>query len=669
MNEETRMVFGVDYYPEHWPEDRWSTDVRLMKEAGFNMVRLAEFTWSLLEPEEGCHDFRWLDKIIGMLHENGLGVMLCTPTAAPPEWLMHKHPEIYPTGLDGRVRGFGSRRHYCSNSAVFREYTEKIIQAMATRYRNHPAVMAWQLDNEFGCHDTVRCYCEDCAKGFGKWLEAKYGDIGVLNQQWGTVFWGQQYPSFDRVILPKPTICDAPKYGLFAHNPGLILDFFRFSSDSMVEYSDFQVRILRENGVTLPITHNFMAGFYDIDYFKLAEGLDFVSWDCYPHLTGANLDSYHEIAYQHDKIRGYKNMKFWITEMASGPLGWNIMSRTPNPGQLRLWTYQAVAHGADGILYFRWRPCLFGTEQYWHGVLDHDGIPRRRYQELKQTREELQKLQDVILQTDNDSQACIIHSFDNEWSHGYQPHSPGFSYNNLLFSMHYGLQKAGINCDVRDMQADLSAYRLVVFPAYNISSPEEAQKIREYVENGGTVVFTFRSGGRDSCNKITGETLPGYFRDLLGIDVIDYDALADARVPLDGLLPHSEASFWCDVIDPRASQVLSTYGSEYYAGSPCVTLNPYGKGRAVYIGFQTDPKTYANLFSHLYPDASFLEPCDAIETVRRKKGDESFAFLLNHSNNSLSLQVFCPFTDLATGKTHRKEIDLVPYDARIVRFL
>ncbi|MDX1358924.1 MAG: beta-galactosidase, partial [Clostridia bacterium] len=523
------MIFGTDYYPEHWPRDRWETDLELMKEAGMNTIRIAEFAWTLMEPGEGIYSFEWLDEVISLAASRGIKTVMCTPTAAPPKWLMDKHPEIYQKDEYGRVRGFGSRRHYCFNSIVFRDYSKKIIRVMAERYAGNPHIIAWQLDNEFGCHDTVRCYCEDCSASFSKWLEAKYGDIGVMNERLGMAFWSQQYPSFESVILPAHTVCDNKENGMYAHNPGLFLDYCRFASDSVAAYSQMQIDELRSAGIDVPITHNFMGNFHDLDYYELAKQFEFISWDCYPNIAHGPFTSLREVSFNHDKMRGYKGRKFWIMEMCSGQNGWNFMHATPEPGQLRLWTYQAAAHGAEGIVYFRWRPCLFGTEQYWHGILDHDGVPRQRYEEIKQTGAELEALDRVVCETDIPSDVCILNSFDNTWSHSYQWHSNEFDYNKILHTVHNAISSLNINCDVSDINVGLSKYKLVVMPAYNISSEEEAGKLREYVEKGGHLAITFRSGNRDKDNKINGMTLPGYFRDLCGIDIINYDPIGTGK--------------------------------------------------------------------------------------------------------------------------------------------
>jgi beta-galactosidase len=665
------MVFGTDYYPEHWPEERWPIDLELMKQAGIDTIRIAEFTWSIMEPEEGHYDFSWLDRIISMAAEKSIKVILCTPTAAPPKWLMDKHPEIYQKDEFGNIRGFGSRRHYCFNSQVFREYSVKIISEMANRYADNENVIAWQLDNEFGCHNTVRCYCEDCSSAFSIWLEEKYKTINLLNEKLGMAFWGQHYPSFESVILPSHTTCDNKAYGMNAHNPGLFLDYCRFASDSVYDYSSMQVDVLRSHGIEIPITHNFMGSFFDLDYYKLQDQFEFISWDCYPNIAHGPFSSLSEVSYNHDKMRGYKNKKFWVMEHCSGQNGWNYMYPTPNPGELRLWTYQSIAHGADGIVYFRWRPCLFGTEQYWHGILDHDGIPRQRYDEIKATGKELRRLEDIISNSSIVSEVCVVNSFDNEWSHTYQKHSENFNYNQILYTIHNAITDLGINCDVVDMGTDLSKYKVAVLAAYNISSESDAVKLEEFVKNGGTLVVTFRSGNRDEYNKINGLTIPGYFKEICGIEVINYDAVGSNKRSITGITGLLDANTWCDLINSKDSTVLAEYNDGFYKGSPCITKTSYSNGAVYYIGAHMDRDSYKGFFDDISINADVkrcpVGPVKGVETVTWENSGNTYIFVMNHLNSAVYVPLDREYTELIQDKKVSSIIRLEPYGVAVLK--
>jgi len=655
------MYFGADYYPEHWPEERWATDVKMMKEANFNVVRLAEFTWTKMEPVEGEYNFKWLDKIIKMLGDSGIKTVLCTPTATPPKWLMDKYPSIYPEDEFNNVKQYGSRRHYCFNNEIFKDYTKKIVKKMALRYKDDENVITWQIDNEFGCHDTIRCYCDDCKDAFDNWLENKYTTIDNFNSNLGMDFWSQLYPSFESVIIPKHTTCDNKQNGMYAHNPGLWLDYCRFASDSVDVYAKLQINTLKENGITVPITHNFMSKFYDVDYYKHAKLYDFISWDCYPNISHGPFDSLEEVSYHHDKMRGYKNQKFWVMEHASGQNGWNYMGRTPNLEEIRLWTYQSVAHGADGILYFRWRPCLFGTEQYWHGILDHDGIGRERYEIIKRMGKEFKQLSEIIDTTENHAEVCIVRSFDNVWAHQFQWHANGFDYNQILSTIHVSFTKQNINCDVVDINADLSKYKLVILPTFNISNEAHAEKLEQYVKKGGKVVFTFRSGNRDEYNKINGLTLPGYFRNLCGIDIINYDALGTDKIKIKGITGNAQATLFADVIDSKDTEVLAQYNDCFYKDTPCITKNSFDKGAVYYIGFHTDVDTYTTIFKSIIKNLNIIkvveESVKGVETVYRSSNDKTALFILNKNDYSISINVLKP---------HKKTVTLDAFGSTVL---
>ncbi|HUX77658.1 MAG TPA: beta-galactosidase, partial [Anaerolineae bacterium] len=399
--------FGVDYFPEHWPEDRWPEDARLMAEAGFNVVRLAEFAWAKMEPQEEQYDFDWLDRAIAILASHDIRVVLGTPTASPPPWLMAQSPEFFRVREDGRRVTFGNRREYCPNNPVYHEYTRRIVTHMAKHYANHPAVIGWQIDNELG----GRCYCPICARAFQEWLRDRYGSLDALNQRWGTIFWSHTYTDWDQVPLPLTT-GGSP-------NPGLALDFLRFSSDSYVAVQQMQVEILRDKCPAHFVTHNFMGFGYDqIDYFDMARDLDFVAWDNYPRGfwdMRADVDP-SQAALSCDTMRGLKRQNVWVMEQQAGPSGWETVSTAPRPGELRLWAYQSIAHGADGIVFFRWRTARFGTEEYWHGLLDHHGRPGRRYEEIKRMGGEIKKAGEQLHGSTVKPSVAMILSYDSRFA-------------------------------------------------------------------------------------------------------------------------------------------------------------------------------------------------------------------------------------------------------------
>lgn len=622
------MKFGVDYYPEHWDRSEWKAQAELMKKAGFNTVRMAEFAWGRLEPREGEFDFEWLDDIIELLGREGIKTILGTPTAAPPKWLVNKY-DIVMRDRYGRARSFGSRRECCSNNQQYREYSRRIVEKMAERYGKNPYVTAWQIDNEFGCHDSARCYCENCQKAFAKWTKEKYGNISVLNKKYGTVFWSQEYSSFDDIILPAYTSCEGAERFNRSHNPSLEMDFYRFSSDSWIDFAREQADIIRRYS-EYPITHNLMGHFSDIDYYKLAKELDVVSWDNYVDNQWSH-ESYERAAMAHELMRGVKNKNFWVMEEQSGPCGWDVFGGTPRPGQIRLWTYQAVAHGAEGIMYFRFRSAPFGMEQYWLGVVDHDGIPRRRYYEISRTASELEKISDLIEGSESETEVLIVKSYEDNWSHSIKSHVVGFDHTEELLKYYTANNHLGTDPDCGSIDMINSRYKIAYMPACAIIDAETEERLKSYVSGGGTLVLTYRSGIRDEMNNIITETLPGRLRELAGITVEEFDTSPVKTTVSDW---YGCAKMWRDIIKTESAKPALFYESEYYAGTPAVTVNEYGKGRVWYIACDLEADALERLVKRISDDAGvkYIPHPEGTEVVRRRSGNKRYLMLLNHTD-------------------------------------
>lgn len=663
------MYFGADYYPEHWPKERWPVDARLMREANLNIVRLAEFSWAKLEPEKGRYDFGWLDEAIDTLAKEGIRVVLGTPTATPPKWLCDQYPDIFQKDEYGRLRGFGSRRHYCYNNPTYQALTRDIVKIMAEHYKGHPSVVAWQIDNEFGCHDTTYCYCEHCLDAFKKWLQRKYGTIENLNKEWGTIFWSQTYGSWDELILPTYTVCedsDPRSHGL---NPGLLLDFCRFSSDSTIAYQKLQIDEIR-NFSSAPITTNLMGHFPEIDYFKEGKDLDFISWDNYPAMQWGK-SNYKHIAMAHDLMRGLKDKNFWVMEQQSGPCGWSVFGDTPRPGQIRLWTHQAVAHGADAIVYFRWRACTFGAEEYWYGILDHDAVPRRRYREVQQTGAELKTLSDLVVGSRNVSDVAVIKSYDNLWSHKFHSHNPGFDYNQLLASYYDALISNNITSDITTEMSDFGRYKAVFMPAFNLMNDEIKARVEDYVKQGGTLVITFRSGTRTWNNSMTIKTYPGEFKEIAGVEVEEFDSLNHGRtVSVNGIMGEGTAKVWCDVLKPVSAKILAVYSNEYYRGQPAVTVNSYGKGKVYYIGCDLDPQAMQVLVKEITLEAGVIPlmpwSVDGVEVVKKDKNGRQYLMILNHNAGAVTLEIGGSYRELISGSNIDGILSLPPYGVAVL---
>ncbi|MDR1530632.1 MAG: beta-galactosidase, partial [Clostridiales bacterium] len=581
--------FGADYYPEHWPRERWETDAKLMRELGLDLVRMGEFAWARFEPRKGEFDFKWMDSAIQLLAEQGVKTVLGTPTAAPPAWIIEETPEILPVNDSGVTLGFGGRHHACQSNAVYRGHAARLVTAMAEHYKDNEHVIGWQIDNELGNSHGNLCMCGSCEKAFQDWLRVKYKTIGRLNEEWGTAFWSQTYDAFHQIPAPKIT----PN----GHNPSLLLDWKRFCSDLIVDFQQRQIDIIRKIAPCQFITHNCM-GFADkVNYYDLGKNLDFVSHDQYnlvfwdETLTcPPGSDSVARTSVALDVTRGFKDKPFWIMEQQAGPTGWQTLGHTPRPGQLRLWTAQSVARGADTVVFFRWRTCAFGTEQYWHGVLPHSGVPGRRYAELKKAVAELRPLMAHFCGTKTQSSVGIVYSYDQNWALTIQPHHPQLNYIGQLMKYHLYFHENNIPVDFVSPDADFSSYKLIVAPLQYLMTPELERKIEAYVSKGGHIILTMRTGVKNGNNVcMSHRELPGSLGDLLKIEILDYDCLRGEDVKI-GLPDGSTASAgkWCDIITLKGAKALARYESGYYKGEACATSNAFGGGAAYYIGCEPD---------------------------------------------------------------------------------
>jgi len=427
------MYVGVDYYPEHWPRERWETDARLMQEAGLNVVRLAEFAWVMMEPEEGRFTFDWLDDALAVLHARGVSAILCTPTAVMPAWCARKYPETLAMQTNGQRIVWGVRKNNCFTSGAYRLLSERITRAMAEHFQHAPNVIGWQTDNEFG-HPV--CYCDTCRAEFQDWLRARYGTLEELNRAWGLHFWGHYVGTWGEIPLPVANE---------SANPSALLDWQRFYSWLNVRFQRDQVRILREYFPDTFITHNFMGFFSDLNYYDLAEDLDHVSWDNYPVWGAPRVMS--DAAAMGDLMRGLKGKNYWIMEETAGPGGWGSFGRNPWPGEIRLVAYQQLAHGADGQIWFRWRTCTAGREQYWHGLLGHDGKPLRRYQEAARTAGEYHALAPHLEGTTVRAEVAFIYDYESIWALRFQPGFAENNYHAALQRYYDAFFRAGINVD------------------------------------------------------------------------------------------------------------------------------------------------------------------------------------------------------------------------------
>ncbi|MBC9987912.1 MULTISPECIES: beta-galactosidase [Haloferax] len=633
------MSIGVCYFPEHWPREQWESDARQMAEAGIEYVRLAEFSWGVIEPTLGGLDFSWLDEAVDILADHGLNVVLCTPTATPPKWLVDEHPEILQADPDGTPRHFGSRRHYCFNSPRYREETRRIVSEMAAHYADHPAVVGWQTDNEFGCHGTVRCYCEDCSAAFSEWLAAKYDDVGDLNEQWGTTFWSQQYASFEAVDPPRPTPAD--------HHPSRLLDYYRFATDSVIEYNRIHADLIREHGDWF-VTHNFMGDFETLDMHKVSNDLDLVSWDSYPtgfvqdrRAADPSMDELRagdpdQVGLNHDLCRATNDAPFWVMEQQPGDVNWPPSCPQPGDGAMRLWAHHAVGHGADAVLYFRWRRCLEGQEQYHAGLMKQDGSPDRGYNEAKAAAEEL-----TTVDVDHvDASVALLHDYDNWWAIGVQPHAPEFDYWEHLRCYYRVLRARGVQVDVVHPDAPLDDYEAVVAPGLHLVDTELADHLTQFVEQGGQLLVGARSGVKTPANQLHETLAPGPLADLTGL-VVDQHESYPEDVPLAVEVDGDEyaATIWAEWLDPDPqTTVVATHTSGPGAGRPAVTRRNRGDGSVTYCGVWPGSELLDELVAELLSRGGIKHTSRLPDGVRFNERD-GLTWVTNFTSRQFELDV------------------------------
>ena len=514
------MKLGVCYYPEHWPEDRWAEDARLMRETGLSLVRIGEFAWSRIEPGPGRFEWDWLDRAVEVLHAEGLRIIMGTPTATPPKWLVDRMPDMVALDREGKPRGFGSRRHYCFSHDGYREEAVRITRAVAERYGQHPAVSAWQTDNEYGCHDTVQSFSPAARDAFRAWLAERYESVDALNEAWGNVFWSMEYRSFDEVELPNLTVTEA--------NPAHWLAFRRFSFDQVVRFNRKQVDILRELSPGRDITHNAMGFYTGYDHHDLAADLDVLGWDSYPlgflemfrfpeedktrfaHCGHPDIAAFH-----HDLYRGCAKEGRWsVLEQQPGPVNWARHNPAPLPGIVRLWTLEAYAHGAELVSYFRWRQFPQAQEQMHAGLLRPDATPAPALAEAKAAADDLAELGAAGVPV---KQAALVFDYQAEWMTQIQPQGEGKSALWAGFACYSALRRLGLNVDIVHPDAPLDGYALTVVPCLPIVSEALADSLDRFE---GQIVIGPRTGSRGEDFAIPANLAPGKLEALIGGRVV-----------------------------------------------------------------------------------------------------------------------------------------------------
>ena len=684
-----RLTLGVCYYPEHWPEELWADDLARMKEAGLTVIRIAEFAWNKFEPREGTYTFEFFDRFMKLVETTDMKVIFCTPTATPPAWLTEKYPEVLNATMDGTLYRHGMRRHYNYNSPVYQEFTCKIVERMARHYASHPSIIGWQIDNEINCGTDV-FYSEADHAAFRLWVEKKYGSLDSLNAAWGTEFWNQTYTDWQEIHLPRFT--GERK----SPNPHMALDEKRFFSDSAIAYCKLQYDILK--GCIDPdkfVTTNGLFG--HLDYNSLSnQAIDFLTYDSYPtfgfeSLGGINNRGFDDQASADSKYnlndrkwgwflstaRAF-SPNFGVMEQQSGAGGWvnRMKASTPKPGQIRLWTLQSIAHGADFVSYFRWRTATFGTEIYWHGILDYSNRSNRKLQEIADLSREIQAI-GSLTGSKVKAKLAIIRDYDNQWDGEYDIwHGPLRAQSEVGWFVaaeltHTPFDIVYMNAETTSDQ--LSHYDLVVYPHATILTESVANRLKDYVRQGGSLVMGARSGYKDEYGRCYMKDMPGYAADLFGIRIEDFTHLNYKNAQEKALWGDDtlNAVLFNDILIPTAAttEVLATYQGNYYTGEPALTVNSYGAGKAYYFGAAFDPETAMTILGKLGqadPYADLLGLPDSCELCVREQDGKKHFFVLGFGDVPVNLQVKKPMTDLLSGKTLQGVVELPAYGVLVL---
>ena len=612
------MKLGVCYYPEQWPQEMWADDARRMAELGITWVRIGEFAWSRIEPEPGRFDWAWLDRAVETLAAAGLKIILCTPTATPPKWLVDKHPDMLAVDAEGRPRGFGSRRHYCFSSQAYRGECARITEAVAARYGGHPAVGAWQTDNEFGCHDTTISYSQNAAQQFRIWLAQRYQSVDALNRAWGAVFWSQEYRDFDEVLPPNLTVTEA--------NPSHRLDYNRFASDEVASFNRLQVEIIRRHAPGRDVTHNFMGFYTEFDHFAVGRDLDLATWDSYPlgfleqfwfpedeklrYLRQGHPDI---SAFHHDLYRGVGRGRWGVMEQQPGPVNWARYNPAPIPGMVRSWTWEAFAHGAELVSYFRWRQAPFAQEQMHAGLNRPDNVLDQGGHEAAQVAREVGALGQLAACAP--ARVALIFSYEADWQFGIQPHAKGFRWLQLAFEMYSGLRRLGLDVDIVPPDADFSGYALVVVPSLPILAEPTLVALQA---SGAVVLFGPRTGSRTRDGHIPANLPPGALQERLSVKVSRVESLRPGAGPaVDVGGERMSGRLWREMLETDLVP-LATFVD---GGAAWVA-----QARWHYLATWPDEELLDTVIARVAVDAG-LTPLLLDEGVRlRRRNDVQFAF-------------------------------------------
>ena len=660
-----KMLYGGDYNPEQWDEAVWEEDMRMFRLAGIDCVTLNVFSWAALQSDEVTYHFERLDKIMELVRKNNLKVVMATSTAAHPAWMAKKYPEVLRTEFNGMKRKFGSRHNSCPNSPVYQKYSVALARKLAERYGTYDNIVTWHISNEYG----GECYCENCEKAFRVWLKEKYGSIEALNKAWNTSFWGHTFYDWDEIVVPNL------QSEHFAQDrttfQGISLDYRRFNSDSILHNYLGEYEAVKAVTPHIPVTTNLMGFYKALDYQKWAGYMDVVSWDNYPDPT----DPPALVAMRHDLMRGLKQgAPFMLMEQTPSVTNWQSYNLLKRPGDMRLISYQAVAHGADTVMFFQMRRSIGACEKFHGAVIDHVGTENTRvFREVSQLGEELKQLGDTTLDSRTPSKAAMLVDWDNWWALEYSAGpSCDLKYMDELANYYTALYDNNISVDIISAQDPLDDYKVVIAPVMYMTKPGADEKIRKFVSEGGAFVTTFLSGLVDEHDLVITGGYPGKLRDILGIWVEETDALPSYMKNSFSWNGKSyDCGLICDIMHMENAQALACYAKDFYEGTPVLSKNEFGKGHAYYVATRAGQDFYADFLKKVLEEQGVypvFKPCKGVEITLRRKEETNFLFFLNHNPQETVLIAEKPGTDLLTGKEYCPGDEIVLQTKGVVLF-
>lgn len=651
--------FGCDYNPEQWDPAVWREDVALMREVGVSLVAINIFGWSDLQGPDGGIDFSRLDEIIGLLHDADIRVNLGTGTSSPPPWLAARHPEILPMTIDGTLRYPGGRQAWCPSSPVFRRYALDLVEAVAERYGQHPAVALWHVSNELGCHNA-HCYCDVSAAAFRRWLRERYGSIAALNRAWGTSFWSQRYTDWDEIGTPRLTPA--------TRNPGQVLDFSRFSSDELLGHYRAELEVIRRHS-RVPVTTNFMvtAHIRELDYWTWAPEMDVIANDHY--LDHRLADPSSELAFAADLTRGLAGGGPWmLMEHSTGSVNWQPHNLAKAPGQMLRDSLQHVARGADSVCFFQWRASLQGSEKFHSALIPHAGTDSALWREAVDLGAVLERMGEVA-GTRVVGDVAMLFSWEAWWATDAENRpSSAISYLDQVWATHRALREAGATVDIVRPGADLTGYRLIVVPGLHLVRDHEAATLDAAVRAGAHALVTFYSGIVDEDDRVRPGGYPGVWRDLLGIRVEEFSPVLPEQEVL--LESGTRASLWTERLTATDADVLDRFVGGPAGGLPALTRRrgTDGAGDAWYLATLPDGAGLARIIDQALTAAGAGRAAGAragVDVIRRVAEDRSYRFIINHGSEDVLLNA--RGVDLVTGDTATGTIRVPMGAVRVIR--